>query len=170
MGDAINNTLKLRDIHLPGSPGFWPLAPGWWLLLVLILLATSWLLFKLLRRMTEKKRQQQIISQYSALETRLIKNPDNKAIANINTFLRQLAINKYPRSDIASLTGVKWLHFLDESGNTHEFTQGAGRILEDAPYQSVHQSGELQNLNIAELAPLLRSWVKKVVKKGGVGI
>ncbi|HIQ14717.1 MAG TPA: DUF4381 domain-containing protein, partial [Leucothrix sp.] len=93
----------------------------------------------------------------------LINNPDNEAIASINIFLRQLAISKYPRSDIASLTGAKWLQFLDESGNTQEFTKGAGRILVDAPYQS----GELQNLNSAEFTPLMRSWIKKVVKRGG---
>ena len=166
MGDAINNTLKLRDIHLPDSPGFFPLAPGWWLLLILIMLVSIWLILKLLRRMKKKKRHQQIFDEYTMLETRLINNPDNEAIASINIFLRQLAISKYPRSDIASLAGEKWLQFLDKSGNTQEFTKGAGRILVDAPYQS----GELQNLNSAEFTPLMRSWIKKVVKKGGVGI
>ncbi|HIP94561.1 MAG TPA: DUF4381 domain-containing protein, partial [Leucothrix sp.] len=101
MGDAINNTLKLRDIHLPDSPGFFPLAPGWWALLILIMLVSIWLILKLLRRMKKKKRHQQIFDEYTMLETRLINNPDNEAIASINIFLRQLAISKYPRSDIA---------------------------------------------------------------------
>ncbi len=194
MGDTLNNSLKLRDIHLPGDPSFWPLAPGWWLLLILVLLIGAWLVFKLLHRMRQKKHQQQILNEYTQLETKLLNNPNNEAIANINIFLRRLAISKYPRSDIASLTGANWLQFLDESGNTQEFSKGIGRILVDAPYQS----GELKNFNSKEFTSsfisLIRAWIKnqneksqmqttqirdriilkeqneKSLKKGGMGI
>lgn len=40
-----SNGPLLRDIHLPPSPSWWPLAPGWWglvALLVLALLAAAW--------------------------------------------------------------------------------------------------------------------------------
>ena len=165
MGDTLNNSLKLRDIHLPGDPSFWPLAPGWWLLLILVLLIGAWLVLKLLRRMKQKKHQQQILNEYTQLETKLLNNPNNEAIANINIFLRRLAISKYPRSDIASLTGANWLQFLDESGNTQEFSKGIGRILVDAPYQS----GELKNFNSKEFTSsftsLIRAWIKNQNKK-----
>jgi len=166
MGDATNNGLKLQDIHLPDSPGFWPLAPGWWILLVLLLLLGIWLLLKLMRRARLTKKRQQILNEYSRLEARLLDHPDNEVIANINIFLRQLAISKYPRADIASLAGANWLAFLDESGDTNEFSKGAGRILVDAPYQA----GELKNLNRDEFAPLIRRWIKKIEKRGGVVI
>ena len=166
MGDAVNNTLKLQDIHLPNSPGFWPLAPGWWILLALLLVLGIWLLLKLMRRARRRKQRQQILDEYSRLEARLLDHPDNEAIANINIFLRQLAISKYPRTDIASLTGANWLAFLDKSGDTNEFSKGAGRILVDAPYQA----GELKNLNRAEFTPLIRRWIKNIEKKGGVVI
>lgn len=165
MGDTLNNSLKLRDIHLPGDPSFWPLAPGWWLLLILVLLIGAWLVLKLLRRMRQKKHQQQILNEYTVLETKLLNNPNNEAIANINIFLRRLAISKYPRSDIASLTGANWLQFLDESGNTQEFSKGIGRILVDAPYQS----GELKNFNSKEFTSsftsLIRAWIKNQNEK-----
>lgn len=165
MGDTLNNSLKLRDIHLPGDPSFWPLAPGWWLLLILVLLIGAWLVLKLLRRMRQKKHQQQILNEYTVLETKLLNNPNNEAIANINIFLRRLAISKYPRTDIASLTGANWLRFLDESGNTQAFSKGIGRILVDAPYQS----GELKNFNSKEFTSsftsLIRAWIKDQNKK-----
>ena len=161
-----DNGLKLQDIHLPDSPGFWPLAPGWWVLLMVLLLIGIWLLLKFLQRARQRKKQQQILDEYTRLETKLLEHPDNEAIARINTFLRQLAISQYPRTDIASLTGRKWLRFLDLSGDTQDFSKGAGRILIDAPYQSA----KLQNFNCDEFTSLIRQWIKKMQKRGGMGI
>ena len=33
--------LPLRDIHLPGSVGWWPPAIGWWLLAALVLVGVA---------------------------------------------------------------------------------------------------------------------------------
>lgn len=165
MATPMDNALQLKDIHLPESPGFWPLAPGWWILLILLMIIGVWLVFAVLRKIKQRKYQQKIIDQYAVLETSLLEKPDNERIAAINTFLRQLAINKYPRADIASLTGAKWLAFLDKSGKTQNFSKGAGRILIDAPYQSVN----LHNFNNAEFIPLIRAWVKKVVAQSNKG-
>lgn len=38
---AQSNGPVLRDIHLPPSPSWWPLAPGWWGLIVLALLVLA---------------------------------------------------------------------------------------------------------------------------------
>jgi len=155
MGDS----LQLQDIHLPPSPGLWPLAPGWWLLLAIILVVTVWLTITIYRGAKHKKKQQKILNKYKALEDILKKSPSNEVIAKINILLRQLAVTQFPRSQIASLTGGDWLHFLDQSGETQGFTKGAGRILIDAPYRH----GELQNLNLDEFTPLIGSWIKKTI-------
>lgn len=38
---APSNGPLLRDIHLPPTPSWWPLAPGWWVLMVLALFAVG---------------------------------------------------------------------------------------------------------------------------------
>lgn len=156
-----NAALQLNDIHLPESPGFWPLAPGWWILLALLLIAIVWLSLKIRKIVKQRKYQKQILDQYIVLETRLFERSDSEAIAKINIFLRQIAINKYPRADVASLTGTRWLEFLDQTGNTKNFTQGAGHILVDAPYRS----GRVLRLNMTEFKPLIRKWIKANLKK-----
>ena len=163
--NVANNAPLLKDIHLPDSPGFWPLAPGWWILLALLFILSAWLILKLIRIAKQRKYQQIILDQYTVLEQNLLDYPDNKNIAAINIFLRQLAVNQYPRADIASLTGVKWLKFLDQSGSTQGFTSGAGKILAEAPYRS----GRVERLNMTEFKPLIRSWIKKTSKTGGGG-
>lgn len=153
--------LQLRDIHLPGSPDFWPPALGWWLLLTVILFILFWLIMAARRRYREKKQHQVLFEKFEVLAKQLREQPDNQVLAEINILLRQLAIAHYPRAEIASLTGGDWLHFLDKSGKTQGFSRGAGRILMDAPYRS----DSLRNLNLEEFIPLIRYWIAKNLKK-----
>ena len=152
-------SLQLQDIHLPESASFWPLALGWWILIAVIIFMAVWAITKVVKRIKQKRQQRRILAKFKALEKKLKANPSNTIVAEINTLLRQLAITYYPRTEIASLTGGDWLHFLDKSGGTHDFSRGAGRILIDAPYRH----GELQNLNLDEFTPLIRSWIKKTI-------
>ncbi len=154
---------QLHDIHLPGNASIWPLAIGWWVLLTLLLITAIWLLLKWHKQRKIKAQRDMIFSKLETLEKKLQNKPDNQAIAEINTLLRQLAVNYYPRTKIASLTGARWLQFLDQSGKTKDFTKGAGRILIDAPYQPDGSDG-LHNFNKDEFIPLVRNWVKKMLK------
>jgi len=154
-------TLKLQDIHLPENASFWPLALGWWLLLALLVVVTVWLIVKVLKRVKQRKYRAKIFAKFDVLDKKLKAKPSNAVIAEINTLLRQLAVTYYPRSKTASLTGGDWLHFLDQSGGTQGFSRGAGRILIEAPYRF---EKEVENLNIKELIPLIKSWTRKVVR------
>ena len=154
----------LKDIHLAESPGFWPPALGWWLLLAVLLMLLGWLFIKVKSKLKQKNLQQQqkkvLLDKLALLENNLEKTP-NKAIAEINTLLRQYAVNYYPRAKISSLTGLDWLHFLDKSGNTQGFSKGAGRILLDAPYRATTP----QNFNQNEFITLVRKWLSQLVDR-----
>ncbi len=156
--------LQLNDIHFPGSADFWPLAIGWWILLIVICLALFWGLAWLKKRKQLRKRQKAVFNRLSILEDKLKKEANSETLAEVNILLRQLAVNYYPRSETASLTGGDWLQFLDKSGGTEGFSRGAGRVLIEAPYQT----GKIQNFNQDEFIPLVRNWVKKTAQSGGV--
>lgn len=153
---------ELKDIHLPGTPDIWPLALGWWLLLALVLGLAIGLYFVLRKKRCLKKHKQMLFNELSQVETKL-QNADKEAIAETNILLRRLALAYYPDEHVASLTGRDWLKFLDNSGNTQDFTRGAGRILIEAPYRS----GELENYNGDEFIVLIRHWVTHLSKKVG---
>ena len=156
--------LQIKDIHLPGSPDFWPPALGWWLLLTLVFFVLFWMYTLIKKRKRSRKRRRELLKTLGDLEDKLRKDANSETLAEVNILLRQLAVNYYPRAEIASLTGGDWLHFLDQSGETHGFSRGAGRVLIEAPYQS----GKIQNFNIDEFIPLVRHWVKKTAQSGGV--
>lgn len=154
---------QLKDIHLPADPSIWPLALGWWLLLVLLLGIALWLFFAIRKYTHIKKHKRMLFDELTQLEKKLKLSPDKNLLAETNILLRRLALACYPDANVASLTGSGWLQFLDESGNTKDFSRGAGRILIDAPYRS----GELENYNGDEFIPLIRSWITKTIQKVG---
>lgn len=153
--------LPLQDIHLAESAGYWPLALGWWILIMCIPLVI-WMLVKLRQRARIKKKQAQIAAILAPIEQRLMSAPSNQVIAELNTLLRQILVNYYPRTALASLTGEKWLTFLDTTGETTGFSQGVGKILGTAPYQLDGVSG----LNQTELLDLIKEWVRTIVQDG----
>ena len=38
--------VPLRDLHLPMTIGWWPLAPGWWILIGIAMAGFGWLLYR----------------------------------------------------------------------------------------------------------------------------
>ena len=154
---------QLKDIHLPGDPSIWPLALGWWILLVMLAGLFIWFVLKLKKYLNTQKHKRMLLEEFAQLEQKLKTAPNKTHITETNIFLRRLALAYYPNKKVASLTGNDWLSFLDESGNTQNFSKGAGHILIDAPYRS----GELENYNSDEFIPLIRNWVIKTSQKVG---
>lgn len=75
--------------------------------------------------------------------------------SNINRLLKQVSVSYYKREDVARLNAEGWLDFLDHSGNTNDFTQGAGRILATAPY------GDDQHIDGEAVYACCAQWIRK---------
>ncbi len=142
--------LPLRDIHLPDSISFWwPLAPGWWLLLLslfLLILGTIWLI----KRYKAPKR----VALRQLKKLAKVDEP-KQLVKEISTLLRRFYITKYPRNEVASLTGESWLEFLDNQLGKQSFTTGEGRRLIDAPYRADVE------IDVESLLKLCRILIKK---------
>jgi hypothetical protein len=156
--------LELADIHMPTTPSAWPPAPGWWVLLALIVALITLAVVKFLRYKKLKTQQQRTLQALTLLEDNLLNGDEEKkteALSEINILLRRLALMHFPRKNIASLTGKNWLQFLDKSGNTKDFSQGAGRILADVPYLARMPD----SANLLGLTQVIKKWVKQISLK-----
>ncbi len=157
MNPASQPALQLRDIHLPAEPGWWPPAPGWWVVAVLLLVLLVWATRIALRHYHLHRQRQHILALLDALAQRPGDDVTPAKIAEISTLLRRLALMRYPRQQVAALTGAEWLRFLDESGGNDRFTHGPGQVLASGPYQPALPA----DLDLAALNALVRDWIKK---------
>jgi len=123
--------LPLRDIHAPALPGIWPPAPGWWVLagvgLVLLGLGLWWLY----RRYRQAQRRRRILDHLADLPGRAT---GALLAAEVSALLKRVALTRYPRTEIAALTGTPWLELLDRTGGGGRFARGPGRVLAEGPY------------------------------------
>ncbi len=160
--------LPIRDIHLPDSSLWWPLAPGWWLLILLTLFITGLIYQKRKRNALHPlaKNTKKTLSEAHALLTSIAtkhgsskkENSGQQTIKALSVLLRRTAISLYGDESVAGLAGEKWLEFLDDKGNTKNFSQGMGHLFLDLPYrpkQPVNPSNSTEEHNNKELDSLL---------------
>jgi len=147
---------QLRDIHLPSAVSWWPPAPGWWGILALVLIATG-LAYVLYAR---RRRNRWRIKALAEL-ARLRDAAPERLLRDLSVLLRRVAISRFPRHDVAALTGEAWLAFLDRSlGDDKAFQSDAGRVLLSGPYASNVE------VDTASLFILCERWIKQLPAKG----
>lgn len=150
--------LDLRDIHLPAEPGVWPPAPGWWLLFVLIMALVLWLGRLGWGRYRRLRRRQRILAELDRLQREGLRGP--ALIAAVSTLLKRVALMRYPRTEVAALTGDAWLAFLDRSGGDGRFVGGAGQALADGAY-APESVGLAQDEDQQALFDVARDWLQR---------
>ena len=148
-------TLQLRDVHLPASPEFWPPAPGWWIAALLAVVVLAWISIRLVSFWRHKRSQREIFLLLDDLAKTETDDRIPEFLASVSTLLRRVALLKFPRNEVAALTGKDWLSFLDTHGGEGQFINGVGKVLEAGPY--------LRNSNVDQQGLLLlaRKWIRR---------
>ena len=151
--------LPLRDIHLPHSVSWWPPATGYWLVLILIffiILAIFLFRFWLHR----KKIQKSINNELLLLEKDYRATHDvNRLVQGLSVFLRRVCLFYFPQQGCESLTGQKWLQFLDaKTQGKNAFESGPGQVLASAPYSNK------ADIDADDLLLVCKDWLKSINK------
>ena len=148
--------LELRDIHDAPPPGFWPPAPGWWIIALLAILALIALSRRLLHRYYRWRRQRMALTILADIYQAFVQDKNaSQFAAEVSILIRRLALLRFPRRNVAGLSGANWLAFLDETGGNGRFIIGPGSILKTAPYMPKIE------LNAQELYALVKDWIKQ---------
>ena len=166
MNSAITD-IPIRGIHLPEAIGWWPPAIGWWMLIIsLLLFVVCAALFKVIYTRRRFKRSAQsgfnkVVADYQQIMDPII------YVQNLSVYLRQTAMHFYSREHVASLTGSKWLQFLDQTKKVDKeknlsaqfetkFQSEVGQLLLTTPY---NPNTSIDPKLVEQLTRLVELWV-----------
>ena len=89
-------------------------------------------------------------------EIAAFRNGDAEFTAEISVLLKRITLARYPRDQVAGLTGEAWLLFLDRGLKGEGFTSGVGQVLATGPYEPNCRTDR------ARLLRLVRQWIRRV--------
>lgn len=149
---------RMRDIHYPDAPGWFPPAPGWWLLGAVLLAVALWIAWRL-RARTQSR------APY-AVALQLLEQANNRQrtgeldardyLDESNQILKRLLIHIRHNPNAVSASGLPWLAELDRLHGGNQFTQGPGAVLGTQRYAREVPS------DFAQLHKLLTTLVKRL--------
>jgi hypothetical protein len=159
--NPVGDHLPLRDIHLPEPVSWWPPAPGWWLLLMLLAAGAALVVF-LRHRYSRNALQRAARQALHQIGDAYRQSGDSQVLVQqLSMWLRRVTLSRYPRQEVAGLTGGAWLRFLDRTLAGDEFQHGVGRVLTSAPY-----SGDTR-VDGPALLQLCERWLHQLFKANG---
>ena len=161
-------TLNLRDIHLPDAISWWPLAPGWWILLVAAI-STILFIFIVRKFYISKQLKRDIQHELEEIKNSFQQTQNKSQLAkSLSVLLRRASISYYPntKNNGAGLTGEQWLMWLDNtsqpSQKTKPFQSDVGKVLIHAPY--LPDNAEL-DFDAKALIEISENWLLSKHKK-----
>ncbi len=96
------------------------------------------------------------MQELNAIRDRYAQNLNNERfIYEINLLIRRIAVKNFSRQQVEGLTGQEWLEFLDATGETHEFSQGAGKVLAHGNYNN-----EANQLDTGSVYKITKKWIR----------
>lgn len=150
---------QLHDIVEPAAVSWWPPAAGMYLLLALVLV---WLIAALLltwqrHRHNAYRREGLALLQQIAPG---LHAPENRGVAlqELGELLKRVALNAFPREEVAALSGADWLAFLDRTAGGSAFVSGPASIIATAAYQTRNRS-DLAAMEQDEIITAVRRWI-----------
>ena len=149
--------LPLRDIHLPGSIGWWPPAIGWWFLMALMLVGLALYAVHYYRARHKRAALKAMTRVRAALEQGA---EPVACLQFLSTILRRFAMTSVARAagepDVAGLIGERWLSYLDGRWARTDFSAGLGKRLLVAPYA---RPNSIERATALELTELCAAWL-----------
>ena len=144
----------LRDIHLPAVPSLWPLPNIFWifLLTVIIVIVSGCWGWRKKHQLTAKKYANREVE---SITKRFSGNTYQIAV-ELSLLMRRIALMKYPRGEVSTLTGRSWRQFLEKTTKKPVFKGEAGDIIETVMFIPPDQ---FKHKNITALITAAKEWI-----------
>lgn len=149
------NALPLRDLHLPETIGWWPLAPGWWILIGLAALGLGYLAWRWYGAWVRNAPRRFALRELARCEADYLEHGDPVTLGKqLSELLRRGMLAYAPREEIAGLTGEAWLQWLDRELPVPYFHTEGGKSLLTLPYRDPND--DFSDIDIGALLAAVR--------------
>ena len=118
----------LHDVVAPPPVSWAPQTVGWAVLAAILVVLAAWLGWRAWKRARANRYRKVALAEIDRIAGALRDDPA-AALGAVNEILKRTALTAWPRSEVASLTGPRWLEFLDNTGGGHDFREGPGVAL-----------------------------------------
>lgn len=156
MMPGLDLAARLRDVHPPADPAWWPPAPGWWLVALAAALLAALALRALLPHGRRWRTRRRLLGALEAVARRHRAGaPAHATAAEVSRLLRHAVLERFPDRGAAGLHGGDWIAFLESCDRAPGRFERLRAALTAAPYAA---SGALD-----DAAPLLaaaRGWLR----------
>lgn len=109
---------QLESVFEPNPIGFSFNTPAWYVLWVVLVIIITYGIYKL-----AKKHKQNAYRRLALQAINNIKLESNQTLNTLKIVLKQVAITKYGRDEVAALYGKNWLTFLESKAKNTPFTK-----------------------------------------------
>jgi len=151
----------LHDIVVPAAVAWTPQTVGWYVLLAAMLAIGGRVVVVRRRRHIANRYRREALDVLAVIENDVgIPELRAGALARLPALLKRVALSVVSRAEAASLTGEKWLAFLDAGYGGDGFTRGTGRLLPTLAYGSSGDLEAISDQQASDLLELTRLWIR----------
>ncbi|MBW2367165.1 MAG: DUF4381 domain-containing protein [Deltaproteobacteria bacterium] len=161
LDDAFGNPVirGIEEIRQPDPVPWTPVAPGWICVGGILLLLGLWVLFRRFRRWRQNAYRREALSEITRLQKNKAEN-GHQVLRSLPGILKETALNAYPKVEVASLTGEKWLDFLERRCPGAGFKRETGRHLVTIAYHDP-KSWSITDKEASEILVFVRRWIRR---------
>lgn len=151
----------LQGLSLPESTSFAPATTAWFVLFAFLLALLGTLAFFGWRRWQRGAYRRQACALLGRWRTQVhAESPGAPALRRLPQLVKRVALEVWPRPDVAALTGPPWLAFLDGTIGGRAFEDGPGRHLPALAYEGPESGTRLDTQEIQALFDLVDRWIR----------
>lgn len=143
---------------IPADPvTFWPPAVGWWFVIALAALWCLVFLLMRIKRWFKNRYRREALQILEKIESSSSSAPLS-TLVQIDSLLKRVALAAYPREQVASLSGIEWMNFLESTGNDHAFQNEP--VVRLASAASDVDSAELSEQQLETILKTCKKWIR----------